>query len=108
MQALDAIDRKILSLLQSDSRMTMQELADKVGLSVSPCHRRVKLLEARGVQWQQLGMVRDTGEWKFSCAIASPHNASVSHTYEGRAKTSLAAMQAVLDQIDKDAAPAGP
>src|ERR1700709_2099365 len=49
MHALDAIDRKILGLLQSDSRMTMQELADKVGLSVSPCHRRVKLLEQRGV-----------------------------------------------------------
>ena len=49
MHALDAIDRKILGLLQSDSRMTMQELADKVGLSVSPCHRRVKLLEERGV-----------------------------------------------------------
>ena len=48
MHALDAIDRKILSLLQSDSRVTMQELADKVGLSVSPCHRRVKLLEERG------------------------------------------------------------
>ena len=49
MAALDAIDRKILSHLQSDSRMTMQELADRVGLSVSPCHRRVKLLEQHGV-----------------------------------------------------------
>src|SRR4051794_17904969 len=49
MPALDAIDRKILSYLQNDSRLTMQELADKVGLSVSPCHRRVKLLEERGV-----------------------------------------------------------
>ena len=49
MHTLDAIDRKILSLLQSDGRTTMQELADKVGLSVSPCHRRVKLLEQRGV-----------------------------------------------------------
>jgi Lrp/AsnC family transcriptional regulator, leucine-responsive regulatory protein len=49
MYALDAIDRKILSLLQADSRTTMAELADKVGLSVSPCHRRVKLLEERGV-----------------------------------------------------------
>jgi Lrp/AsnC family transcriptional regulator, leucine-responsive regulatory protein len=49
MHALDAIDRKILKLLQSDSRATMQELADKVGLSVSPCHRRVRLLEERGV-----------------------------------------------------------
>ncbi len=49
MHALDAIDRKILSILQTDSRTTMQELADKVGLSVSPCHRRVKLMEERGV-----------------------------------------------------------
>ena len=49
MPDLDAIDRKILALLQNDSRLTMQELADKVGLSVSPCHRRVKLLEERGV-----------------------------------------------------------
>src|SRR4051794_4448120 len=49
MHPLDAIDRKILSQLQSDSRTTMHELADKVGLSISPCHRRVKLLEERGV-----------------------------------------------------------
>lgn len=49
MSALDAIDRKILSALQADSRITMQELADKVGLSISPCHRRVKLLEQHGV-----------------------------------------------------------
>jgi Lrp/AsnC family leucine-responsive transcriptional regulator len=49
MNALDAIDRKILGLLQADGRITMAELADKVGLSVSPCHRRVKLLEERGV-----------------------------------------------------------
>ena len=45
MHALDVIDRKILSHLQSDGRITMAELAEKVGLSVSPCHRRVKLLE---------------------------------------------------------------
>src|ERR1700752_59855 len=49
MTSLDAIDRKILGHLQTDGRMTMQQLADKVGLSVSPCHRRVKLLEERGV-----------------------------------------------------------
>jgi len=49
MPDIDAIDRKILGALQADSRITMAELADKVGLSVSPCHRRVKLLEERGV-----------------------------------------------------------
>jgi Lrp/AsnC family leucine-responsive transcriptional regulator len=49
MAILDEIDRKILTLLQADSRLTMQALADRVGLSVSPCHRRVRLLEERGV-----------------------------------------------------------
>src|SRR3954471_9028525 len=57
MHALDAIDRKILSQLQSDSRITMQELAEKVGLSISPCHRRVKLLEERGVITRYIAMV---------------------------------------------------
>ena len=49
MPALDTIDRKILALLQTDGRLTMQELAEQVGLSVSPCHRRVKLLEERRI-----------------------------------------------------------
>lgn len=49
MSNLDAIDRKILAALQADGRITMQQLADQVGLSVSPCHRRVKLLEKSGV-----------------------------------------------------------
>jgi Lrp/AsnC family leucine-responsive transcriptional regulator len=57
MSALDAIDRRILGLLQSDSRITMQELADKVGLSVSPCHRRVRLLESRGVITRYMALV---------------------------------------------------
>jgi len=35
MHSLDAIDRKILAALQSDGRITMQQLADRVGLSVS-------------------------------------------------------------------------
>lgn len=49
MTELDAIDRKILSLLQQDSRLTMQEMSEKVGLSPSPCHRRIKMLEERGI-----------------------------------------------------------
>ena len=45
---LDAIDRKILNALQRDGRITNQQLADEVGLSPSPCHRRVRLLEQSG------------------------------------------------------------
>ncbi|RUU52235.1 Lrp/AsnC family transcriptional regulator [Mesorhizobium sp. M2C.T.Ca.TU.002.02.1.1] len=46
---LDHIDRRIIAELQSDGRMTAQELAVRVGLSPSPCARRVRLLEERGV-----------------------------------------------------------
>jgi DNA-binding Lrp family transcriptional regulator len=42
---VDAIDRKILALLQADGRLSVTELATKVGLSVSPCHRRLRELE---------------------------------------------------------------
>ncbi len=46
---LDEIDRKILHYLQNDGRMSNAELADKVALSPSPCLRRVKALEEKGV-----------------------------------------------------------
>jgi DNA-binding Lrp family transcriptional regulator len=45
---MDAVDRKILALLQGDGRLTVTELAAQVGLSVSPCHRRVRELERSG------------------------------------------------------------
>ena len=43
---LDKIDRKILSALQKDGRLTVAQLADLVGLSSSPCWTRVKRLES--------------------------------------------------------------
>lgn len=46
---LDAIDRAILRALQQDGRIQNTELADKVGLSPSPCLRRVRLLEEAGL-----------------------------------------------------------
>jgi Lrp/AsnC family transcriptional regulator, leucine-responsive regulatory protein len=46
---LDALDRKILDQLQSDGRMSVAELAAKVGLSPSPCLRRVRNLEKSGI-----------------------------------------------------------
>jgi DNA-binding Lrp family transcriptional regulator len=46
---VDAIDRQILAELQRDGRQTLTELADRVRLSMSPCHRRLRALEASGV-----------------------------------------------------------
>jgi DNA-binding Lrp family transcriptional regulator len=45
---IDEIDRKILAELQSDGRVTVTDLAARVGLSVSPCHRRLRHLERCG------------------------------------------------------------
>ncbi len=46
---MDAIDQKILRELQSDARITHQDLGERVGLSPSPCARRVHKLEAEGI-----------------------------------------------------------
>ncbi len=49
MQELDRYDKRILTLLQADGRMSNQDLADAIGLSPSPCLRRVKALEDAGL-----------------------------------------------------------
>ncbi|MGA0560807.1 Lrp/AsnC family transcriptional regulator [Ancylobacter sp. VNQ12] len=46
---LDGIDRKILVALQENAHATMEEISAKVGLSPSPCARRVRQMEAAGV-----------------------------------------------------------
>lgn len=46
---LDRIERRILALLQDNGRMSNVELAERIGLSESPCFRRVKKLERDGV-----------------------------------------------------------
>jgi Lrp/AsnC family leucine-responsive transcriptional regulator len=45
MQQLDAIDKRLLSVLQRDGRISVSELADEVGMSASTCLRRLRQLE---------------------------------------------------------------
>ncbi len=60
---LDRIDQSIIQALSADGRMTLTELAGRVSLSKSPCHARLKRLEAEGVirgyhadiSWEKLG-----------------------------------------------------
>jgi Lrp/AsnC family leucine-responsive transcriptional regulator len=47
--ALDDIDRKILAILQAEGRTSLAELSAKVGLSPSPCLRRIRILERDGI-----------------------------------------------------------
>ena len=48
MTNMDALDQKILAELQQDGRLTVTELAERVGLSLSPCHRRLRTLQQSG------------------------------------------------------------
>ncbi|WKB53052.1 Lrp/AsnC family transcriptional regulator [Eleftheria terrae] len=54
---LDAIDRAILAVLQSDARLSNVELAERVHLSPSACLRRVRQLEERGVIAQYVALL---------------------------------------------------
>jgi DNA-binding Lrp family transcriptional regulator len=54
---LDKTDYRILNKLQNNARLSNTELADAVGLSPSPCLRRVKQLEAEGVIKRYVGIV---------------------------------------------------
>ena len=46
---MDAIDKRILQQIQENSRLSMTELGDRVGLYASACHRRIKAMEDTGL-----------------------------------------------------------
>jgi Lrp/AsnC family transcriptional regulator len=54
---LDAIDMKLLALLQDNAELQISELADRVGLSTTPCWRRVQRLKEGGVITKQVSLV---------------------------------------------------
>ena len=59
-------------------------------------------LAGRGVRWQRLEMAPDQRNWQFSCSIPSRRNPNISRTYEAQGATPANAVQAVLDQLDRD------
>jgi Lrp/AsnC family leucine-responsive transcriptional regulator len=84
---LDEIDRKILQLLEADGRLTNVELANQIGLSPSPCLRRVRRLEAEGII-QGYGARIDRSKVGFgltafvSVKMERPREAEASHFRE--------------------------
>src|SRR5439155_25403626 len=71
-------------------------------LRISSYDQAETLLKARGALWYGLEMLGDTGEWKFSCIVPNRQKPGSRRTYEARDRNKLIAVQAVLDQIDKD------
>ena len=54
---MDAIDRKILAVLQQDASLSVAEIGSRVGLSSTPCWKRIQKLEAEGVIQRRVAVV---------------------------------------------------
>lgn len=54
---MDAIDRKILSVVQSDASLSVAEIGQRVGLSSTPCWKRLQRLEADGVIQRRVALI---------------------------------------------------
>ncbi len=90
-QALDAIDRKILTALQENARLPNVELARAVGLSPSPCLRRVKALEAAGV-------IRRFATLVDQAAVGLPVSVFVSVSLERQVESALEVFEAAIQR----------
>lgn len=76
---LDAIDRKILDQLQRDATLSVAELADRVGLTATPCWRRLQKLEAEGIIKGRVALLDadklNIGTTVFVAVRTAQHNA---------------------------------
>ena len=54
---MDAIDRKILTVLQEDASLSVAEIGNRVGLSSTPCWKRIQRLESEGVIQRRVALV---------------------------------------------------
>jgi Lrp/AsnC family transcriptional regulator len=76
---LDELDRKILATLQMDSSLSVQEVADRVGLSSTPCWRRIQKLETSGYIRRRVALLNadklNLGVSVFIAVRTNQHNA---------------------------------
>jgi DNA-binding Lrp family transcriptional regulator len=86
---LDAIDRRILARLQENARLPNVELAEAVGLSPSPCLRRVRDLEEAGVIRRHVTLVDPA-------AVGLPVSVFVSVTLERQVERALEVFEAAI------------
>lgn len=89
---MDDYDRKILAELQKDGRLSLTELGDRIGLSLSPCHRRVHALEKAGI-------ITDYRATINPAAVGLNFSAIVFVTLQGTDRQSVHAFEDAVPQI---------
>ncbi|MEU7141317.1 Lrp/AsnC family transcriptional regulator [Nocardia sp. NPDC046473] len=89
---MDRVDRKILAELQQNGRLTITELAARVRLSLSPCHRRLRELEKSGV-------IRGYRALVDAAAVGLTFEALVFVTMRQEDRTTVAAFEQAVAEI---------
>jgi len=87
--SLDSFDTRLLALLAGDARLTAAQLGERVGLSPSAAHRRVRLLEARG-------LIRGYRAQLAPAARGNPSTVFVAVTLRDQTRDTLAAFEAAV------------
>lgn len=72
------------------------------GAHIGSYEQAQAFLASHGVTWQRLETWGDKGEWKFTCSVPNKQNQFISRNYEAKAHDYLAAIQAVIEQMEKD------
>ncbi len=94
---MDEIDRKLLAILQQDATLSLAQMADRVGLSPTPCWKRIQKLEASGVITHRVALLDpDSIGMRLTAFVAVEASA---HTVEWmqRFTTGVSAMPEVME-----------
>ena len=106
MPSFDEIDKKIIAVLQTEGRLPIVDLADRVGLSATPCQRRVKRLEEEGVIARYAALISPTAVGYGLQALVEvtldDHSEKTVEAFEAaiRARPEVVACYAVTGDMD--------
>jgi Lrp/AsnC family transcriptional regulator len=94
---LDAIDRKILVVLQEDASLSVAEIGDRVGLSSTPCWKRIQRLEADGVILRRVALVDQNKIGLGISVFVSVESADHSEAWLKKFADAVSAMPEVME-----------
>jgi Lrp/AsnC family transcriptional regulator len=94
---MDAIDRKILAVLQGDASLSVAEIGQRVGLSSTPCWKRIQRLEAEGVIQKRVALVDQDKIGLGITVFVSIETGDHSQDWLGRFAETVTAMPEVME-----------
>lgn len=94
---LDVVDRKILAVLQQDASLSVAEIGDRVGLSSTPCWKRIQRLEADGVIQKRVALVDQNKIGLGLSVFVSVESSDHSNAWLNRFAETISAMPEVVE-----------